>query len=55
MVYNLAPVGFLNSALHTNDEAGAILKHVTNRLLDQLLRVLAVGRGCLLRPPFNVG
>lgn len=39
----LAPADLLNAAFYTGDEEGLILKHMINRLSNQLLGILAVG------------
>jgi hypothetical protein len=53
--YKLAPAGLLNASLHSSDETGLIFEHPGNSVLHKLLGVLAVGRGQLLEPRFNVG
>ena len=52
--YKLGAVGLLKAPLHTDDKAGPIFKHAMDGLFDQLLRILAVRRGNLLKPRFNV-
>ncbi len=54
MLYQLAPVSLLNAPLHACDEAGLVLKHAVNRVFHQLLSILAIGRGHLLEPCFNI-
>src|SRR5580698_863612 len=54
-LYQLAPVGLLDASLHAGDEAGLIFEHAGNGVFHQLLGVLAIGRGHLLEPRFNVG
>jgi hypothetical protein len=54
VLYKLAPVGLLDASLHAGDEAGLIFEHAGNRVFHQLLSVLAISRGQLLKPRFNV-
>ena len=51
----LAPVGLRDASLNTRDEAGLIVEHAGDRVFYQLLGILAVGRGHLLEPRFDVG
>jgi hypothetical protein len=53
--YNLAPGCLLNASLHSGDEAGLVFKHVGNGVFHQLLDILAMGGGHLLKPRFDVG
>jgi len=55
VLYKLAPVGLRDASLHTSDEAGLIVEHAGNSVFHQLLGVLAIGRGHLLKPRFDVG
>jgi hypothetical protein len=55
VLYKLATVGLLDASLHSRDEAGLIFEHAGNSVFHQLLGVLAIGRGHLLEPRFNVG
>ncbi|MGD0436639.1 MAG: hypothetical protein ABSB86_09235 [Bryobacteraceae bacterium] len=55
MLYKLATVSLLNAFLHSSDEAGLIFEHACNSVFHQLLGVLAIGRGHLLEPRFNLG
>ena len=55
VLYKLAPVYLLDASLHASDEAGLIFEHAGNSVFHQLLGVLAIGRGHLLEPRFNVG
>ena len=55
VLYKLAPAGLLDASLHARDEAGLIFEHAGHRVFHQLLGVLAMGRGHLLEPRFNVG
>ena len=55
VIYKLAPVGLLDAFLHPGDEAGLIFEHAGNSVFNQLLGVLAIGKGQLLEPRFNVG
>lgn len=55
VLYKLASVGLLDTPLHSCDEAGLIFEHAGNCVFNQLLGVLAVGRGHLPEPRFNVG
>jgi hypothetical protein len=55
VLYKLAPVGLLDAPLHARDEAGLIFEHAGNSVFHQLLGVLAIGRGHLLEPRFNLG
>ena len=55
VLYQLATVGLLDASLHSCDEAGLIFKHAGNSVFHQLLGVLAIGRGHLLEPRFNIG
>ena len=55
VLYQLAPVGLLDAFLHAGDEAGLIFEHAGNSVFNQLLGVLAIGKGQLLEPRFNVG
>jgi hypothetical protein len=41
--------------LHSCDEAGLTFEHTGNSVFHQLFGVLAIGRGNLLEPRFNVG
>jgi hypothetical protein len=47
--------GLLDAPLHSCDEAGLIFQHAGNSVFHQLLSVLAISRGHLLEPRFNVG
>src|ERR1017187_9257843 len=51
----LATVGLLDASLYSRAEAGLIFEHAGNSVFHQLLGVLAIGRGHLLEPRFNVG
>ena len=51
----LAPVSLRDASLNTSDEAGLIVEHAGDRVFYQLLGILAVGRGHLLEPRFDVG
>jgi hypothetical protein len=55
VLYKLAPVGLRDALLHTGNEAGLIVQHSGNGVFRQLLGVLAIGRGHLLEPRFDVG
>ena len=55
VLYKLATVGLLDASVHSCDEAGLIFKHAGNSVFHQLLGVLAIGGGHLLKPRFNVG
>ena len=55
VLYQLAPVGLLDTFLHPGDEAGLIFEHAGNRVFNQLLGVLPMGKGQLLEPRFNLG
>jgi hypothetical protein len=55
VLYQLAAVGLLDASLHSCDETGLIFKHAGNGVFHQLLGVLAIGRGHLLEPRFDVG
>ena len=55
VLYKLAPVGLLDAFLHPGDEAGLIFEHAGNSVFNQLLGVLAMGKGQFLEPRFNVG
>ena len=55
VLYKLATVGLFDACLHSCDEAGLIFEHAGNSVFHQLLGVLAIGRGHLLEPRFNVG
>ena len=55
MLYKLATVGLFNSPLHACDEAGLVVEHAVNRLFHELFGILAIGRGYLLKPCFNIG
>ncbi len=50
----LAPVGLVDAPLHSCNETGLIFEHPGNGVLNQLLGVLAIGRGNLVEPRFNV-
>jgi hypothetical protein len=54
MLYKLALVGLLNALVHTCDEAGLLLKHAIHCFFHQLLSILAIRRGHLLEPHFDV-
>jgi hypothetical protein len=54
VLYKLATVGLLNASLHSCDEAGLVFKHAINGLFHQLLSILAIGSGHLLKPSFNI-
>ena len=51
----LAPVGLLDTFLHPGDEAGLIFEHARNSVFNQLLGVLAIGKGHFLQARFNLG
>ncbi len=55
VLYKLAPIGLRDAPLHTGDEAGLIVEHPGNGVFNQLLGILAIGRGQLLEPRFDVG
>jgi hypothetical protein len=55
VLHKIAPVGLRDAPLHTGDEASLIVEHAGNGVFDQLLGVLATGRGHLLEPRFDVG
>jgi hypothetical protein len=55
VLYKLAPVGLRDALLHPRDEAGLIVEHAGNSVFNQLLGILAIGRGHLLEPRFDVG
>jgi hypothetical protein len=55
VLYKFAAVGLRDSRLHTRDEAGLIVEHAGNSAFHQLLGVLAIGRGQLLEPRFDLG
>jgi hypothetical protein len=54
MLYNLATVGLLNTSVHTDGKTGLVLKHPINSFFHQLLSILALCRGHLLEPRFNI-
>ncbi len=54
MCDKLATVRLLDASLHACDEAGLIFQHAGNSTFHELLGVLAIGRGHLLEPRFNV-
>jgi len=54
MVDKLVTVGLVNPSLDPGDETGVAFKHTVNSLFYQLLGILAIGRGDLLEPCFNV-
>jgi hypothetical protein len=45
VLYKLAPVCLLDTSLHASDEARLIFEHAGNRVLHQLLGVLAISGG----------
>jgi len=55
MLYKLDTVGLLDASLHSVDEVGLIFEHPANSVFNQLLRTLAIGKGHLLEPRFNIG
>ena len=55
VLHKLAPVGLFDAFLHPGDEAGLIFEHTGNSVFNQLLGILAMGKGQLLEPRFNVG
>lgn len=55
VLYKLATVGLLEAFLHSGGETGLIFEHPGNGVFHDLLGVLAVGKGQLLEPRFNVG
>jgi len=55
VLHELAPISLLNTPPHPYDEAGVIFEHPRNRVFHQLLGVLAIGGGHLLKPRFDVG
>jgi hypothetical protein len=55
VLYKFAPVGLRDALLHAGSEAGLIVEHPGNRVFNELLGVLAIGRGHLLEPRFDVG
>ena len=54
VLYKLAPTGLFNASLHASGEAGLIFEHKGDRVLYQLLCILAIGGSHLLEPRFNV-
>ena len=54
VLYKFATVGLCDSPLHSGDEAGLHFEHASDSVFHQLLGVLAIGRGHLLEPRFNV-
>jgi hypothetical protein len=50
----LAAVGLLDAALHFCDEPSLVFEHTTNPILNQLLHILAVRKGHLLKPCFHI-
>lgn len=54
MPYQLATVGLLDASLHACDETCLVFKHAMNRLFHQFLRILAICRGHLSEPSFNI-
>ncbi len=54
MLYTLATVGLFDASLHSCDEAALIFEHAGNSVFHQLLGVLAISKGHLLEPRFNV-
>ena len=55
MLHKLATVGLLDASLDSCDEAGLIFEHPGNGVFHQLLGILAIGNGDLLKSRFNVG
>jgi hypothetical protein len=55
VLYKLATVGLFTASLHSCDEAILIFEHAGNSVFYQLLGVLAIGKGHLLEPCFDVG
>ncbi len=55
MLNKLATIGLLDPSLHSSNEAGLAFEHPGNRLLHELLGILAVGNSHLLETGFNVG
>ncbi len=55
VLYKLATVSLLDAFLHSCDEAALIFEHSSNSVFNQLLGVLAIGKGHLLEPRFNLG
>ena len=54
VLHKFATVGLLDTPLHACDKAGLVFQHPANRLLDQLLCILSVGRGQLAKPRFDI-
>jgi hypothetical protein len=55
VLHKLTTVGLLNAFLYTCYEASLFLEHPGNSVFNELLGVLAIGKGHLLKPRFNVG
>ncbi len=55
MVDKLATVGLRDAFVHPGNKAGLIFQHPGNGVLHKLRGVLAIGKGHLLEPRFNVG
>lgn len=55
VLYKLAPVGLLYASLHSCNKACVTGEHPNNGVLDQLLRIFAVGGSHMLELRFNVG
>ena len=51
----LATAGLLDAFLHSCDEAGLIFEHAGNSVFHELLGILAISKGHLLEPRFNLG
>ena len=52
---SLAAIGLLDAPLYPSDKPGLIFKHAIDCFFHQLLGILSVRRGHLLKPCFNVG
>ena len=55
VLYELAPVGLRDAPFDTGNVTGLIVQHAGNGVFHQLLGILAIGRGHLLEPRFDVG
>ena len=55
MLNSLATVSLINTALHSRDETGLVFEHTADGFFHQLLCILAIAGGQLVKPCFNVG